>query len=79
MKFYALNIIIISLSDWTRNGEFFGIHNSPVSPINPPNIVILQAYSDKCRTKKAFKYVKKMLPLFRAVVKFCSINRLFTS
>ena len=25
--------------------------------------------SDECRTKKAFKYVKRMLPLFRAVVK----------
>ena len=31
--------------------------------------------SDECRTKKAFKYVKRMLPLFRAVVKFCSTNR----
>ena len=28
--------------------------------------------------QKAFKYVKRMLPLLRAVVKFCSINRLFT-
>ena len=28
--------------------------------------------------KKAFKYVKRMLPLFRAMVKFCSTNRLFT-
>ena len=27
------------------------------------------SYSDECRTKKAFKYVKRMLPLFRAVVK----------
>ena len=26
----------------------------------------------------AFKYVKRMLPLFRTVVKFCSTNRLFT-
>ena len=26
-------------------------------------------YSDECRTKKSFKYVKRMLPLFRAVVK----------
>ena len=24
-------------------------------------------HSDECRTKKAFKYVKRMLPLFRAV------------
>ena len=24
----------------------------------------------------AFKYVKRLLPLFRAVVKFCSSNRL---
>ena len=37
------------------------------------------SYSDECRTKKAFKYVKRMLPLFRAVVKFCSTNRLFKS
>jgi len=28
--------------------------------------------------KKAFKYVKRMLPTFRAVVMFCSTNRLFT-
>ena len=27
--------------------------------------------------KKAFKYVNRMLPLFRAALKFCSINRLF--
>ena len=27
--------------------------------------------------EKALKYVKIMLPLFRAVLKFCSINRLF--
>ena len=27
--------------------------------------------------KKAVKYVKRMLPLFHAVVKFCSTNRLF--
>ena len=33
--------------------------------------------SDECRKKKAFEYVKRMLPPFRAVVKFCSINRLF--
>ena len=32
--------------------------------------------SDECRTKKAFQYVKRMLPLFRAVVKFCTTNRL---
>ena len=35
------------------------------------------SYSDKCRTKKAFKVVKRMLPLFRAVVKFYITNRLF--
>ena len=35
------------------------------------------SYSDECWTKKAFKYVKRMLPLFPAVVKFCSTNRLF--
>ena len=28
--------------------------------------------------EKAFKYAKRMLPHFRAVVKFCSTNRLFT-
>ena len=32
--------------------------------------------NDECRTKKAFKYVKRILPLFRVVVKFCSTNRL---
>ena len=36
------------------------------------------SYSDECRTKKAFQYAKRMLPLFRAKVKFCSANRLFT-
>ena len=30
------------------------------------------SYSDECRTKKAFKYVKIMLPLFLAVEKYCS-------
>ena len=35
--------------------------------------------SDECRTRKAFQYVKGMLPLFRALVKFCTTNRLFTS
>ena len=33
------------------------------------------SYLDEYRTKKACKYVKRMLPLFRAVVKFCSTNR----
>ena len=32
--------------------------------------------SDECRTKKAFQYVKRMLPLFHAAVKFCTTNRL---
>ena len=36
------------------------------------------SYSDRCRTKKAFQYAKKMPPLFRAIVKFCSTNSLFT-
>ena len=27
--------------------------------------------------EKVFQYVKRMLPLFRAVVKFCTTNRLF--
>ena len=34
-------------------------------------------YSDECRPKKDFQYVKRMLSLFRAVVKFCTTNRLF--
>ena len=34
-------------------------------------------YSDKCQTKKAFQSVKRMLQLSRALVKFCSTNRLF--
>ena len=33
-------------------------------------------YSDECRTKKAFQYVKRMLPLFLAVVTFCTTSRL---
>ena len=33
--------------------------------------------SDECWTRKAFQYVKRMLPLFRAVVKFHTTNRLF--
>ena len=28
--------------------------------------------------EKSFKYIKRVLPLFRVVVKFCSTNRLFT-
>ena len=36
------------------------------------------SYSDECRTKKSFQYAKAMFPLFRAIVKFCSTNRLFT-
>ena len=28
--------------------------------------------------RKSFQYVQRMLPLFRAVVKFCSTSRLFT-
>ena len=31
------------------------------------------SYSDEFRIKKAFKYVKRMLPLFRAVAK-CSVS-----
>jgi len=34
------------------------------------------SYSDECRTKMLL-YVKRMLPLFRALVKFCSTSRLF--
>ena len=32
---------------------------------------------DECRTKKALKYIKIMLPLFRAVVKFFDYIDLF--
>ena len=35
------------------------------------------SYSDECRTKKSFSVCEEMLPLFRAVLKFCSTNRLF--
>ena len=28
--------------------------------------------------EKSFQYAKRMFPLFRAIVKFCSANRLFT-
>ena len=31
---------------------------------------------DEVSDEKSFQYVKIMLPLFRAVVKFCSTNRL---
>ena len=43
-------------------------------------------YSDECGRfhtlmsigrKKSFQYVKRMSPLFRAVVKFCSTNSVF--
>ena len=37
LMFYALNVVI-SLSDWTPNGERFGIHKSPVNPKDPLNI-----------------------------------------
>ena len=37
----------------------------------------LSLCSDECRTKKAFQHVKIMLPLFRAVAKFCTTNKLF--
>ena len=33
--------------------------------------------SDECQTKRAFQYVKRMLPLFCVVVKLCTTNRLF--
>ena len=32
---------------------------------------IRNLYSDECQTMKAFQYVKRMLLLFRAVVKLC--------
>ena len=34
---YALNVAI-ALSDWTPNGEIFGIHKLPVNPKDSPNI-----------------------------------------
>ena len=34
------------------------------------------SYAAECRTK-CFQYAKRMFPLSRAVVKFCSSNRLF--
>ena len=34
------------------------------------------SYSDECRTKRASQYANRMFPLFRAIVKFCSTNRL---
>ena len=36
-KFCALNVAI-SFSDWTTNGELFGIHMSPGIPEDPTNI-----------------------------------------
>ena len=33
--------------------------------------------SDECRAKKAFQHVKRMLPLFRAVVEFCTVIQTF--
>ena len=35
------------------------------------------SYSDECGRKSTFQYAKRMFPLFRAIVKFCSANRLF--
>ena len=37
------------------------------------------SYSDECPTKKAFQYVKRMLLLFLALVKFCCTNKLFST
>ena len=37
VKFNALNFVI-SLSDWTLNGKYFGMRKSPVRPKDPPNI-----------------------------------------
>ena len=34
------------------------------------------SYSDKCWTKKAFNYVKKILPLFCIVVQFCNTKKI---
>ena len=61
--------------------------------LGPINIVYLKSPNEKTNSfstqdwvlstlmsvarQKAFRYVKRMLPLFRAEVKFCSTNRLF--
>ena len=45
----------------TASGYIFRLTFRPLSDVS---------YSDECRTKKAFTYAKRMLPLFRAVVKF---------
>ena len=37
LKYYALNVVS-SISDWTPNAEFFGIHKSPFNPKVLPNI-----------------------------------------
>ena len=35
------------------------------------------ARSDECRTKKYFQYAENMIPLFLAILKFCSTKHLF--
>ena len=65
------------------------IHNSQFASLNSKSNIVFDnnLYNNYTTARKscniilthlkAFKYVKLMLPLFRAVVKFCSINRLF--
>ena len=47
--------------------------------LGPIRCYLTFSYSDECRTKKAIKHVKRMLPLFRALVNFCSTQRLITN
>ena len=35
------------------------------------------SYSDECRTKKYFQYAENMIPLFFAILKFCTTKHLF--
>ena len=44
MRFYALKVVI-NLSDWKPNGEYFGIHKSFVDPKDLPNMGPSPAYS----------------------------------
>ena len=37
LLFYAFNVII-SLTDWTPNGDIFGIQKLPVNLKEPPNV-----------------------------------------
>ena len=56
------------LSGLTASGYIFRLTFRSLSDV---------LYSDECRKKKGFQYVKIILPLFRAVVKLFSTKRLF--